>query len=654
MKFLEVDAKTALNRVRGMPFGWSINPYRGCSHACAYCQSGETPVLMADGRHKPLADVRTGDEIYGTVVRGSDRRYAVTQVIDHWSTVKPAYRIVLEDGTELIASDDHRFLTERGWQYVTGTDHGRSRRPHLTWKSRLMGVGQFATPPKRTDGYQRGYLCGMIRGDGHFGTDSSDRPCRTRAGYRYRLAPTDPEALKRTRDFLLDHGVPTGEFHFQGVPAQHQELLPTPNRTPDGRVRVGNLISWPSHACDDWRKGFLAGIFDAEGGWTGGILRITSKDDAIVQWFTSSLRRFGFDFMIETQSNGCKIVRVRRGLREHLRFLHLTDPAITRKRTFEGMAVKSDARLCVVAIEPLGFDLPLFDMTTGTGDFIADGVISHNCFARPTHAYLNLSPLGDFERTIVVKTNVAEVLRRELARPSWRGEHVAMGTNTDNYQRAEGRYRLMPPIITALTEALTPFSVLTKGTLIMRDIPLLVAAAERMPVTAAFTVGMLDEAVWRDAEPGTPSPAARLAAVRKLNDAGIPTGIMLAPIMPGLNDDREQLSALIDAAVGTGATHVTPIVLHLRPKVREVFWPWLTEHHPELIERYAALYRGSQAAAAYRDDIQAFVKAQRQAAWTRHGRPSSQQQPRWQRPEQSRAAAARPAAAARGDQLSLL
>jgi DNA repair photolyase len=249
------------------------------------------------------------------------------------------------------------------------------------------------------------------------------------------------------------------------------------------------------------------------------------------------------------------------------------------------------------------------------------------CFARPSHAYLNLSPLGDFERTVVVKTNLVEVLERELARPSWKGEHVAMGTNTDPYQRCEGRYRLMPGIVSALGASRTPFSILTKGTLVTRDLPALRAAAERVPVSAALTIGMLDEAVWRDAEPGTPSPQARLAAVRKLNDAGIPTGVMLAPIMPDLNDDREQLAALVDAAARAGATHITPIVLHLRPKVREVFWPWLAERHPELVGRYAALYRRSTAAPAYREEVERFVAAQRRAAWARHGTPEAP--PQW-------------------------
>jgi DNA repair photolyase len=244
------------------------------------------------------------------------------------------------------------------------------------------------------------------------------------------------------------------------------------------------------------------------------------------------------------------------------------------------------------------------------------------CFARPTHAYLNLSPLGDFERAVVVKTNVVEVLRRELARPSWRGETVALGTNTDPYQRCEGRYRLMPGIIEALAEGLTPFSILTKGTLITRDRERLVAAAERVEVGAALTVGMLDEALWRASEPGTPPPRARLDAVRALNDAGIPTGVMLAPIMPALNDGREQLAALVDACAAARATHITPIVLHLRPGVRELFMPWLRQHRPDLVPRYEALYRGATAAKAYRAEIAAFVAERRRTAWRRHGRPA--------------------------------
>jgi DNA repair photolyase len=243
------------------------------------------------------------------------------------------------------------------------------------------------------------------------------------------------------------------------------------------------------------------------------------------------------------------------------------------------------------------------------------------CFARPTHAYLNLSPGKDFERMVVVKTNVVEVLRRELTRPTWRGDPVAMGTNTDPYQRCEGRYRLLPGIIDALADGLTPFSILTKGTLITRDIDRLVEASSRVDVRCALTVGMLDEDLWRAAEPGTPAPRARLDAVRRLNDAGVATGVMVAPIMPGMNDDRDQLAALVDACAAAGAAHITPIVLHLRPGVRELFWPWLERYRPDLVERYAALYRGASATASYRRAIESFVAERCRAASRRHGRP---------------------------------
>src|SRR5215467_5626267 len=179
MTFFEVQAKSIINRVPDavqLPFRWTINPYRGCSHSCVYCVEGQTPILMADGRTKPLADVRTGDAVYGTVRRGAYRRYVPTAVLAHWETVKPAYRVMLEDGTRLVASGDHRFLTGRGWKYVTGTECGGPlQRPHLTTNNKLMGVGAFAEPPKNSTDYRRGYLCGMIRGDGHIGEYAYER-----------------------------------------------------------------------------------------------------------------------------------------------------------------------------------------------------------------------------------------------------------------------------------------------------------------------------------------------------------------------------------------------------------------------------------------------------------------------------------------------
>src|SRR5215471_16554925 len=187
MTFYEVHAKSIINRVpevSRVPFRWTINPYRGCSHSCTYCLEGQTPILMGDGRTRPLADVRPGDKVYGRAREGSYRRYLTTEVLAHWSTVKPAYRVTLADGTSLITSADHRFLTAaRGWKYVTGAVQGQLQRPHLTVNNKLMGVGAFAEPPKQDADYRRGYLSGMIRGDGHVGCYHYHRLGRQVADY---------------------------------------------------------------------------------------------------------------------------------------------------------------------------------------------------------------------------------------------------------------------------------------------------------------------------------------------------------------------------------------------------------------------------------------------------------------------------------------
>ncbi len=229
------------------------------------------------------------------------------------------------------------------------------------------------------------------------------------------------------------------------------------------------------------------------------------------------------------------------------------------------------------------------------------------CFARPTHTFLDMDAGRDFETKIVVKVNAPEVLRRELAARRWRGEHIAMGTNTDPYQRAEGRYRLMPGIIRALADYRNPFSILTKGTLILRDLDLLAEAARVTDVGTAFSIGTLDEDAWRATEPGTPHPRSRIEAVRALNEAGVPCGVLMAPVLPGITDDPRKLRAVAEAAIDAGATHVSPILLHLRPGVREQFMPWLAQHYPALVERYEATYIRAYAPAEQRRALGAQV-----------------------------------------------
>jgi DNA repair photolyase len=258
------------------------------------------------------------------------------------------------------------------------------------------------------------------------------------------------------------------------------------------------------------------------------------------------------------------------------------------------------------------------------------------CFARPTHTYLGFNAGRDFEREIVVKVNAPEVLRVELARPSWKREHVALGTNTDPYQWVEGRYKLMPGIWEAFRDFANPCSVLTKSPLVLRDLSLLREIAEVAPITANLSVPTLDEKAWRATEPHTPNPRARLEAVAELNRAGIPTGVLIAPLMPGINDSPEQVERILDLATEAGATHIGGIALHLRGEVREVFFDWLRSQRPDLVPRYEQLYsRGAYAPPAERRRLQDLAAPP--------GRPSSPRRylrdrdlagPAAQRPEQ--------------------
>lgn len=429
--FHEVRARSVLNKVPGtspMPFSWTVNPYRGCSHACTYCLAVDTPVLLVDGTSARVGDVRPGDVVVGTEVRDGLRRLVPTPVHDAWSTSKPAWRVRLADGTALVASAEHRFLTPHGWAHVRPEGCTGTQRPHL---------------------------------------------------------------------------------------------------------RVGDV---------------LVGA--------------------------------------ET----------------------LVDEAFRRPGTTPVASAVPDGGRAVTAIDAIPGERAMADLTTSTGDFVADGVVSHNCFARNTHTYLDLDAGDDFDRQVVVKLNAPEVLARELRAPRWTREHVAMGTNTDPYQRAEGRYALMPGIIGALGASGTPFSVLTKGTLLARDLPALTAAAQDVPVGVGVSLALLDPELHRRVEPGTPTPRARLDLVRRIADAGLPCGVFVAPVLPGLTDSDEMLDALLGEIATAGASGASVLALHLRPGTREWFHAWLAREHPALLERYAALYRrGANVDPAYRRDLAARV-----------------------------------------------
>ncbi len=583
----------ARNDSPDIPFEQSINPYRGCSNACIYCMSGNTPILMGDGSARPLAKVNVGSEIYGTVRRGRYRRYVKTRVLAQWSVIKPAYRISLIDGTELVAGGDHRFLTDRGWKFVTGSMSGESQRSHLTENNKLIGTGKFAEEVEKNSDYKRGYLCGMIRGDAHLGM----HPYKRTKGnwntlYQFRLALCDNEALYRAQSYLLDFCIVAHEFAFQAAFGARRAMtgIRTAGRASFEHIYL--LIAWPPAPSRCWLAGFLAGIFDAEGSFSGGILRISNTDLQIIGWVSRCLREFRFRFAIEEPSGSrikpIQVVRLVGGLREHLRFFHLFDPANSRKLNIEGRAVKSETPLGVKSIEPLG-TMRLYDITTGTGDFIANGVISHNCYARPSHSYMGLSPGLDFETRLFYKQDAGKVLEEELSKPGYVCKPITIGANTDPYQPIERRMRVTRDILEVLARCRHPITIITKSALVLRDIDLLSDLAKDGLAGVGISITTLDAQLKRAMEPQAASPRARLEVVRRLNEAGVPTGVLVAPVIPALTD--HEMEAILEAAAAAGARWAGYVLLRLPHEVKDLFREWLAAHLPGSADHVMSLIR---------------------------------------------------------------
>ncbi len=420
-----------------VPFEVSLNPYRGCEHGCVYCLRGDTPVLMADGATRLIRDIRPGNEIYGTERRGPYRQYVRTRVLDAWRTLSPAVRLTVADGTTLVAGEDHRLLTRRGWKFMTDAEQGAGRRPHLTVNDQLLGTGAFAPSPEHTESYSRGYLSGVIRGDGH------------RASYQYERA---------------------GRAHGN----QHQFRL---------------------------------------------------------------------------------------------------------ERDLAGQALKSSADLNVESIEELGVELPMYDLTTGTGDFIAAGIVSHNCYARPTHEYLGLSAGLDFETRIFVKEDAPALLREELEDPSWEPRPVAMSGVTDPYQPAERRLEITRGCLQVLAEFRNPVGIVTKNRLVTRDRDLLAELAEHDAARVSVSVTTLDADLKMKMEPRAPAPGRRLDAIEQLAEAGVPVDALVAPVIPGLTD--HEIPEILAAVADAGAGHASYVLLRLPHGVSDLFENWLEHHFPD-------------------------------------------------------------------------
>lgn len=346
-----------------------------------HCLAGDTPILMADGTTRALADLKAGDAIFGTVREHGQRRYVKTQVLARWSVIQGAVRLRLEGGTEVIAGGGHRFLTSRGWKLVSGSA-GADPAQHLVIGDRLLGTGAFAQAPDKDLDYRRGYLCGLLRGY------ASPEP-RTHSPGRVRLAQRDPvpliplsgEAWQRAQAYLRAWRPETARVPLARASGGHVPSFRAPLVRPL-HEELQEALRWPATTSRSWSTGFLAGIFDAAGSYDEGVVRFCHPDPAVLGRIGEGLRLLGIERRLElTRQRGgapAAAVRVEGGLAQQLRFFHSCDPATSARRDIAGQPLTSGPGLAVVAIEPFKVGRRLHDITTGTGDFIANGVVSHN------------------------------------------------------------------------------------------------------------------------------------------------------------------------------------------------------------------------------------------------------------------------------------
>jgi DNA repair photolyase len=252
-----------------------------------------------------------------------------------------------------------------------------------------------------------------------------------------------------------------------------------------------------------------------------------------------------------------------------VRFFHLVDPAVRRKCDITGFALKYRKRLGVVSIEKLGFDMLMFDITTGTSDFIANGVVSHNCYARPSHEYLSLGAGSDFERKIIVKPNAAELLREAFDKKSWKGERVVFSGVTDCYQPLEAKLKLTRACLEVCIDYRNPAGFITKSPIIERDLELLAELARVASCRVSVSIPFWDPETAKAMEPFVTTPARRMQIVEALAKAGVPVGVSVSPVVPGLND--EDIGDVLKAARDAGASHTFMVLLRLPGAVKEVF-----------------------------------------------------------------------------------
>jgi DNA repair photolyase len=557
-------------------FEWSLNPYRGCVHGCAYCLVPETSILYADLNWRPLGDVEVGDLLLGFDEfpdPGRDRKLRTSVVEDVWWSRKPTLRVIGEE-TEVVTTEDHRWLRSNGrWAPTRRLQRGTALR-------RLPVPSVDVT---EDEDYRAGYITGISLGDATFRFQPNWRSDKLGFPSAYwRLALTDEEPLRRTARYLQSFRVEVKVRPFQASSLSRRPLRKVETRSLGALARLDAILR-RERPTPSYRRGFLAGFFDAEG-HNGSSLRVYQKGHALLDRFRSYAASLGLDFALEGawKGNGCRSLRLTGSFAQRMRFFAECRPAIQRKwDSLLGWRPPTEPEP-VVAVEK-GRPMDVVDIQTTTGTFFAAGLATHNCYARPSHEYLGFSPGLDFESRIMVKEEAPALLRKELSRPRWRPTPLALSAITDAYQPVERKLALTRRCLEVLEACGHPVAVITKSRLVTRDVDLLASLAARDAAHVTLSVTTLDRRLQRALEPRASPPEHRLEAIRTLAVAGIPVAVNVAPIIPGLTD--HEIPSILEAAAEAGATSAGRVLLRLPWAVKELFEEWLRSHVPDRADK---------------------------------------------------------------------
>ncbi|HZR81716.1 MAG TPA: PA0069 family radical SAM protein [Candidatus Binatia bacterium] len=572
----------AKNSSPDVGFTWSVNPYRGCEHGCSYCVAPETPILHGDMTWRPIGEARVGDELLAFdefPEPGGTRKFRAAVVEHVWWSRRPTRRLVT-DHQDVVTTDGHRWLQHRAFRW-SSTEQlaGRSLR-HLA----------VVSEQPEDDDYRIGYLSGLTLGDGTFRYQPGWRNHRLGFPQSYwRIALVDDEPLVRILSLLRRFGVEGHIRPFSAAQPRRKPLRKVEIRSLGARRILHGLIQ-TEPATPSYRRGFLAGFFDAEG-HSGDVLRISQADLSVLERVRRYAASFGFQFRLEPGGARASSIRLAGRLVDRIRFFAVCRPAIRRKLAAVcGREMNLDPEP-VRAIEP-GGARDVVDIQTSTGTFFAAGLATHNCYARPSHETLGWNAGLDFERRILVKNDAPELLRKELSAPRWQPEVIALSGNTDCYQPVERRLGITRRCVEVLAEFRNPVSAITKSALVARDADLFAELARDGAAHVMVSVTTLDAHLARLMEPRASAPERRLDAVSKLTAAGVPVGVMIGPVVPGLND--EEIPRILAAAGEAGAQSASWVLLRLARPLDEIFVAWLEERVPERKQRVLSRIRATR------------------------------------------------------------